>query len=100
MIDELLSVFALEGWLVNNLYQVDSGLWRANLRKDDGEGAWFTSWAEAPTAFDALWEAFEQSPAAEFAATPETHSTIDRSPAPSLLARLGLAKPTKIERRI
>jgi len=83
------------GWLVNNLYQVDAGLWRCNLRKPDATGDWFTNWAEAATLEDVLYEALFLTEAAEFTHTPESRITIDRSEAPSLLAKLGLTrKPT------
>jgi len=100
MIDELLAEIAERGWLINNLYQIDGGLWRANLRQPVPNGDWFTTLTEGPTAYDALMESFHS--CAEFTHTPETHATIDRTEAPSLLAKLGLTrKPTPFtDRRV
>lgn len=57
MLTDLFDEIAERGWFVNNLYQLDSGSWRANLRTADlvtdfGQG---TSPAEAlSAALDAL----------------------------------------------
>ena len=101
MLTSLFSEIATSGWLVNNLYQPDAGLWRCNLRKPQGEGDLFTCWAEAPTLEDVLMESIHQTSFAEFNATPESQATIDTTPTPSLLARLGLTKRTPFtDRRI
>lgn len=51
--DSLLAEAAECGYLVNNLYQLDSGTWRCNLRRGDN----FTDVATATTACGALHEA-------------------------------------------
>lgn len=93
MIQELLTEIAVSGWLINNLYQVDGGLWRASLRKPDGEGDWFTTWAEASTIEDVLYDAFGLTESAEFAHTPTVGVSISTMPT-DLLSRLGLTRKT------
>lgn len=94
--DELFAELAGDGWLVNNLYQLDDGSWRCNLRRPDTDGDWFTVFAEAPSAYDAIAECMDQRQEAEFVVIKAQGFTIDTTK-PSLLS-LGLAKPINIRR--
>jgi hypothetical protein len=88
MIDELLSDLAAQGWLINNCYQPDGGLWRLSLRRPTPTGDWFSDWAEGPTFEDALTECMSKLLDAEFTAdTPQQYSL---EPKQSLIAVLGL----------
>jgi hypothetical protein len=106
--DELLTDIAESGWLFNNCYQVDAALWRVSLRRPDGNGDWFSDWAEGSTLAGALHDCMAKLADAEWEEEREVKvvsgivrddSTLDPS-GQSLLARLGLNKRTKVERRI
>lgn len=100
-LDDLFSEIATNGWLVNNLFQIDSGLWRCNLRKVVDDGSFFSDWAEAPSATEALEIAIVNMAEAEFVVNAPIRASIDTSKAPSLAAALGLTKPKPtITRRI
>ena len=103
-VDELLAELSTLGWLVNNCYQPDSGLWRVSLRKPSGDsGDYCSDWSEGPTLYDAIGDAMSKLGSAEYFDTPITTATIDSSPIPkakSLLETLGLTKPQPKLRRI
>jgi len=102
--DEILAEIAENGWLFNNCYQVDATLWRVNLRRPDGNGDWFTDWALGPTFADALHDCMAKLAEAEWIEEHPVTFAQAADPAPvsgqSLLARLGLNKRPKVERRI
>ena len=101
--DELITSILDRGWLFNNCYQVDAGLWRVNLRRPDGEGDWFTDWAEASSLQQALETCLDKMEQAEWIeASP---IVLGKDQPLSLTDQMQelinkLAKPTKIERRI
>ena len=99
MIDDLLAQIASAGWLLNNCYQHDAGLWRVNLRRPVDDGDWFTTWAEGSTFAEALDEAMDKMAQAEYKANAKTSYLIDPSK-PSLLTQLGLTRPAQPVRRI
>lgn len=100
MLEDLLTEIAESGWLFNNCYQADAGLWRVNLRRQDNDGVWFTEWSEAPTFTEAVQDAMEKLVEAEFVENRLIAHAIDTSKI-SLLASLGLLKPTEpLKRRV
>jgi hypothetical protein len=94
-LDEAVSEIAQQGWLFNNCYQYDAGLWRINLRRPDGHGGWYTDWVEAPTLIDGLELCMEKLSQAEYAEDPAQSHSIDRSTPTTrtFLEGLGLVKP-------
>lgn len=76
MIESLLAEADADGWLVNNLYQTDSGLWRCNFRRANH----YTNFAEAESADDALRFALDLLDTAEYSAPAEITGSIDLSP--------------------
>lgn len=102
MIDDLLTEIAEAGWLVSNLYQLDSNLWRVNLRRPDIDGDYCTDWAEAPTLASALAECMDKLHEAEW--FPERQTTVSAAPKPeaqSFLQALGFKpKAQPILRRL
>lgn len=102
MIDDLLTEIAEAGWLVSNLYQLDGGLWRVNLRRPDTDGDYCTDWFEAPTLAEALAECMAKLHEAEwFANTQTTVSAAPKSETPSLLQALGFkSKAQPVLRRL
>ena len=88
MIDELLLDLANQGWLINNCYQSDPGLWRISLRRPTPEGDWFTEWAEGNTMEDALTECMSKLLDAKFTESEPIRASIE-SPR-DLIAILGL----------
>lgn len=88
-LESLLTEIAEAGWLFNNCYQPDAGLWRVNLRRQDGEGNWFTEWSEAPTFIEAVEDAMGKLATAEFTANTAITAKIDTTKV-SLLEQLGL----------
>ena len=96
--NHLFAEIAAAGYLVNNIYQTDEGLWRVNLRKPVSGGDLFTAFASAQSLDDALYEALDAIAEAEFAAERAISSSIDRSAPMSLAQALGLrsAKPIPI----
>ena len=86
--DELLADLAIQGWLVNNCYQVDGGLWRISLRRPTPTGDWFTDWAEGTTFEDALTECMSKLLDAEFAIEEPTRGSV--APAQDLIRVLGI----------
>lgn len=91
MIDSLLTDLADSGWLVNNAYQTDDGLWRVNIRRPTPTGDWFTDWSVGPTLADAISDCMSKLLDAEFATTKQPIATIE--PSVDLVTALGL-KPT------
>lgn len=65
-IDALLAQVAARGFLVNNLFQLGTNHWRANLRRPlvPGERVEFYEFGDGPTAADALTLALRRMPAA------------------------------------
>jgi hypothetical protein len=59
-IESILSEIAESGWLVNNLFQLSDGSWRANLRNEN----MVTYFGEGPTPAIALDEAIINLPSA------------------------------------
>src|SRR6266702_957167 len=94
MLDELIAEIASQGWLLNNCYQIDTDLWRVNLRRPTGDGDYFSDWATGPTFVDALEECMSKLAEAEFAeAKAQTYSQAKPEPKTNLLQALGLVKP-------
>ena len=56
MIEDILAEISDRGFRLNNLFQLDSGLWQANLRSETHH----TSWAQAESAALALSLAIDQ----------------------------------------
>lgn len=54
MLEQFINFLLDEGWLFNNCYQNDAGIWRVNLRRPSGNGDYFTGWAESPSFLGAL----------------------------------------------
>jgi hypothetical protein len=94
-LDDLLNEISERGWLVNNLFQLSSGDWQANLRSHD----FITSFGVATTPSGALSLALDSiETAKEYKPEPITHS-VAPSDISSILARL--IKPSEpIKRRI
>lgn len=106
MLEELLNELASQGWLVNNLYQVDVALWRVSLRMPAYDGHYYSDWAEGETLIETLVTCIDKLDQAEFSVDPPQSwgKSVDK-PAPptgqSLLQALGLVKPkVKIARRV
>lgn len=98
-----LNSIAAAGWLVNNLYQLDDGSWRASLRKPTFGGDYFTGFGEGDDLESALIEAFASANEAEFTAERPVRGSVDQTPALKpidLLTQLNLRTPeTHIRRR-
>jgi len=94
-IETLLSEISERGWLVNNLFQLPSGDWQANLRTHD----FITEYGVDTTPSGALSRAIESiETATQYKPEPVTHS-IAPSDISTILARL--IKPSEpIKRRI
>lgn len=60
-IEELFAEIGEMGWLVNNLYQLDDGSWRANIRR----GQWFTQFGKGDSPMEAMSEAMDKMSSAE-----------------------------------
>lgn len=107
-LDDLFAEISARGWLFNNLYHVnrddESPLWRANLRRPDGNGDWFTHFAKGPDLATVLETCITEMEHAEYIANQPQTFAIDTTPPPegkSLLDALGLAKSQpKLIRRI
>lgn len=93
--DDLLREIREQGFLVNNLYQVDSGYWRCNLRNKSNL---FTAFATGCTMAEALENSMIIMSEAVYCAQPEEtkHSAKIEM---GLLQQLGLA-PKPLRRRI
>lgn len=76
MIESLLAEAAADGWLVNNLYQLDSGHWRCNFRRAD----FFTNFATAETCVDAIRDALDLLDSAVYNKPAPITASIDNSP--------------------
>ena len=90
--NELLAEIADRGFLVNNLFQLDTGEWQCNLRSPDHM---FTNWSRGPTpiialslALDAIATAFESQPASVVCEVLPTEFRTQRVNLTSLLANL------------
>lgn len=94
-LDEIIQEIAQQGWLFNNCYQYDAGLWRINLRRPDANGGWYTDWVEAPTLKDGLELCMEKLAEAEYVEDRAQSHSIDTSTPTtrSFLEGLGLLKP-------
>lgn len=55
--DELVAFVGEQGYLVNNLLQLDNGVWRCNLRKELDNGALFFEFGEGTTLRKAIFVA-------------------------------------------
>lgn len=95
MIDSLLSECASSGWLLNNLYQLDSGEWRANLRSSDGR---FTEFGKGDSAVEALERTISLIANAEFSDLEGSETVHYAAPQLSLLDQLGLIKREPLRR--
>lgn len=97
MIEALLAEAAADGWLVNNLYQLDSGRWRCNFRRAD----YFTAFATADTADGAIRDALNLLDSAEYHEPAPICGGIDHSPSTleSFRQRMQKARVTLVERR-
>jgi hypothetical protein len=93
-LESFLEDLAAEGWLVNNLFQPAPYLWQANLRRANDE--WATDYGRGFTPLDALSAALEAC-CIRISKAP-TASSIDPTPARSILADLGIEY--KFHRRI
>lgn len=89
--DSILTQIVESGYLFNNCYQADDGQWRVNLRRPDGEGDWFTDWAEAPSLEEALTICTEKMASAEYIEAVQSKHSADATK-PDLLSALGLRK--------
>lgn len=76
MIESLLAEAAETGWLINNLYQLDTGEWRCNFRRDD----FFTDFATEATCAGALSAALDLLDTATYHKPPPMEGSIDYSP--------------------
>lgn len=100
MTDTLFSELSDSGWLLNNLYQLDDGSWRCNLRRPDGLGDYFTDWAEGPTLEAALASAMGKFASAEYIEAHAITFAIDKSkPVNPLLSLLGLGRQAQAPMR-
>ena len=91
---EALDEIAANGWLVNNLFQLNDGLWQANLRRE----RFFTEFGRGPApeaALEAAMAKMEEAEPSEFDLEPYEAKAFKE---PSLLALLGLA-PKPFTRR-
>ena len=79
------------GFLINNLFQTNSGEWQANLRAE----VYSTAFGYGPTPYDALAEAFANSSTpVPLVPNPPAPWSLTPPPAiPDLLSALGLTKP-------
>lgn len=59
MIEALFAVIQKNGWLVNNLFQLEQG-WRANIRKATPAGERFFEFGNGDTAVSALEDAMQK----------------------------------------
>ena len=94
-LQEMIDEIAASGWLFNNCYQYDAGLWRINLRRPDGDGGWFTDWVEAPSLAEGLEACMDKLAQAEYFANQEQSHSIDKTKPDNrtFLETLGLLKP-------
>lgn len=96
MIDSLLAECASSGWLLNNLYQLDSGEWRANLRSADGR---FTEFGKGDSAVEALERTMSLIANAEFSEGAYEEMVVHyAAKKQSLIDQLGLIKREPLRR--
>lgn len=98
MISDLISEANSRGWLLNNLFQLDSGIFQANLRS----ATHHTAFGRGPTAEIALSLAMD---AIESAIPTPPEPTCDGTIAPaadlaSILTSLRRSRPSAITRRL
>lgn len=96
-IEDLLTEATDRGWRLNNLFQLDSGLWQANLRSETQ----ITDYGRGPTAAIALSVAMDNIETAVERDTPvlvTTHNTaqsdLETFRLADLLANLRSARPS------
>lgn len=93
--DDLLATLASAGWLINNAYQEDTGLWHVNIRRPTPDGDWFTDWAIADTFVEALEECMSKLLDAEFVPSKEVVGFVEPHPLnTSLATALGINRPS------
>ncbi len=92
MIESLLAEIADAGWLLSNLFQLDSGLWQANLRNathhtDYGLG--FTPAEALEAAIDAMATAYENlKPTQSYSIAQPAFASLFQRPAVKITRRL------------
>lgn len=96
--DEILAEIAESGWLINNLFQLSDGTWRANLRTEE----YVTHFGEGPTPAIALDEALVSVNSALKIHQPAiTHSVEAKlSLADLIRVHTSSVQPAKIKRRL
>jgi len=57
-LEDLIASINSEGWIVNNLFQRNTGVWQANLRSTDDR--YFTEFGLGQSPFEALSEALSK----------------------------------------
>ena len=96
-LESLLDEIADAGWTVSWAFQFEPSHWRVSLINLEGNE--LKACADAPTFSEALENAFAAM--VEKIAPQETMGSIDSSPEPSLVQKLGLlSKPEPIKRRV
>lgn len=92
MIEDLLEEISAAGWLLSNLFQLDSGLWQANLRN----ATHHTDYGLGFTPAEALEAAIDQMASASEIIKPTQSYSIDQPAFASLFQRPAV----KITRRL
>lgn len=93
--DHIFATLQSRGWLMNNCYQQDDGLWRMNLRKPVDGGDLFTDFSEGYDLESVLEDAMLKIDSAEFEPEREIMASIDLRRGQDLLQSLGLIKPAQ-----
>lgn len=94
-LDSLLEECSASGWLLNNLFRLDDGEWRANLRSVDGR---FTEFGKGESASEALERTMSKIADAEFSDREDEPIVYSAAPQINLLDQLGLIKREPVRR--
>lgn len=88
-LSQLIADANAEGWLINNLFQLDDGSWQANLRS----ATHITAFGVGPDPTTALTSAMFTIAEAQQRVTPAPPAWSLAQPAPDLASILNLPKP-------